>query len=275
MRTVLMSCIVITLLLLAVGLVQADDGVQGDAKAAHISPFWGSAISQWDWWIVHWAKARELDPDLVAAVIRKESIGRVDAEGPYGSVGLMMVLPAEESGLSWRPSAKELKQPGVNLQWGTGILKEIIRDSGGNLLTALAAYNGGWDQLHLASTERYAHSTLTYYAYAIAARHGYSYQESKVWTMVLMTRVNGHIERIQTHTSGHFLAPCFERAVQFRALYPEMVDAPRVRVTRFLDEQGREVLIDAWLFVGGLERYVKEHKAGVAYLSVLPAGYLP
>ena len=54
-----------------------------------------------------------------------------------------------------------------------------------------------------------------------------------------------------------------------------MANAPRVRVTRFLDEQGREVFIDAWLFVGGLERYVKEHKAGVAYVSVLPMGHLP
>ncbi len=253
----------------------AGDGVQDDVEEAHISPFWGSAISQWDGWIVYWAKDRELDPDLVAAVIRKESIGRVDAEGPSGAVGLMMVLPAEASGLSWRPSAKELKQPGLNLQWGTGILKEIIRESNGNVLTALAAYNGGWDQLYLASTERYAHSVLTYYAYAIAARHGYSYQESKVWTLVLMTRVNGHIEHIQTHTSGHFLAPCFEGAVEFRALYPDMVHAPRVRVTRFLDQEGREVLIDAWLFVGGMERYVKEQKAGVAYLPALPVGYVP
>jgi len=261
--------------LLAGGPAQADDGAHGDVEEVHISPFWGGAISQWDWWIVHWAQKRELDPDLVAAVIRKESIGRVDAEGPYGAVGLMMVLPAEESGLSWRPSAKELKQPGLNLQWGTGILKEIIRESGGDLLTALAAYNGGWEQLYLASTERFAHSVLTYYAYAIAARHGYGYQESKVWTMVLMTRVDGHIERIQTHTSGHFLAPCFEGAVAFRALYPDMANAPRVRVTRFLDEQGREVLVDAWLFVGGLERDVKARKAGVAYLSALPVGYLP
>jgi len=84
----------------------------------------------------------------------------------------MMVLPAEISGLSWRPSAEELRQPNVNLRWGTGILKQILRDSGGDLFKALAAYNGGWGQIHLRVTRRYAADLLTNYARAVAVRSG-------------------------------------------------------------------------------------------------------
>lgn len=224
----------------------------------HLSPYWGGAISQWSRRILHWADERELDPDLVAAVIRKESIGQASAVGPSGSVGLMMVMPAEKSGMSWRPSAEELKVPNVNIRWGTGMLKEILRETGGDLLRALAAYNGGWEQTNIPSTQRYAQNVLTYYAYAIAARHGYSYQESKIWTLVLMKRVDGRIKWIKTRTSGEFLAPCFGGAVAFRRLFPEMASAPRTQVAHFIDAQGRDVLVDAWLFVGGQDRPVNE-----------------
>ncbi len=236
-------------LLIAVSPATAGANTESAAEG-HLSPYWGGAISQWSHLIVHWANERELDPDLIAAVIRKESIGHAGAEGPSGAVGLMMVMPAEISGLSWRPSAEELKKPNVNLRWGTGMLKEILRETGGDLSTALAAYNGGWEQVHIPSTQRYAHNVLAYYAYAIAARHGYSYQESKKWTLVLMTREDGRITRFQAHTSGEFLAPCFDGAVEFRQLFPEMIDAPRTRVTRFTDDEGHDVLVDAWLFVG-------------------------
>jgi hypothetical protein len=228
----------------------------GDTEAGEdrISPYWGGAISQWSRWIVYWAHEREVDPDLVAAVIRKESIGRASAEGPSGAVGLMMVMPAETSGLSWRPSTEELKQPSVNLRWGTGMLKQIIRDAGGDLFNALAAYNGGWEQTHIPSTARYAQSVLSFYAYAIAARHGYTYQESKQWTMALMTRVNGHITEMQVYTSNEHPVPCFGGALAFRKLFPDMVNAPRTRVTHFVDEEGHDVLVDAWLLVGSPER---------------------
>jgi hypothetical protein len=132
------------------------------------------------------------------------------------------------------------------------------------LLRALAAYNGGWDQLDLVSTERYAYSVLTYYAYAIAARHGYSYQESKVWSMVIMTRRDGRIKLIRTASSGHFLAPCFDNARNFRKNYPDMVSAPRTSVAHFVDGEGHDVLIDVWLFVGGLDKHVDQMLIGTA-----------
>lgn len=240
--------------------VPASAAYSPDAVAEddRISPFWGGAISQWTRAIVYWAAERELDADLVAAVVRSESIGQASAEGPYGAVGLMMVLPAEVSGLSWRPSAEELKQPNINLRWGTGILKQILRDAGGDLFTSLAAYNGGWEQTDIPSTKRYAQTVLGFYASAIAARHGYGYQESKSWTMAFMTRLDGHITKMQTYSSSDEPQPCFEGAIGFRRFFPEMVSAPRTRVTQFTNQEGRSVMVDAWLFVGGPDRPADE-----------------
>ena len=240
-----------------------------------LSPYWGGAISQWSPWILYWANERELDPDLVAAVVRKESIGRATAEGPYGAVGLMMVMSSETSGFSWRPTAEELKHPNVNLRWGTGMLKQIIRDAGGDVMRTLAAYNGGWEQVHLAETESYAQSVLTFYAYAVAGRHGYSYQESKVWSLVTMTRVDGRVNLIRTLTSGHFLVPCFEDAAGFREFFPDMSDAIRTRVVHFTDEDGRDILVDAWLFVGAPDRPAGEMAVNAMPPEAPHVGRLP
>jgi len=245
------------------------------AEDDRISPFWGGAISQWNRAIVYWAAERELDADLVAAVVRSESIGQANAEGPSGAVGLMMVLPAEISGLSWRPSAEELRQPNVNLRWGTGILKQILRDSGGDLFKALAAYNGGWEQTDIPSTKQYAQTVLGFYASAIAARHGYSYQESKSWTMVFMTRIDGHITKMKAHSSSDNPQPCFEGAIGFRRLFPEMVTAPRTKVTQFTNQEGREVTVDAWLFVGGPDRIADEALVRIAPPEAPRVGHRP
>ena len=109
MRTTLRIALILAATLnLAIAPLGAGASTEGGSAEDSLSPFWGSAISQWTRWIVYWANERELDPDLVAAVVRKESIGQATAEGPYGAVGLMMVMPAEISGLSWRPSSAEL-----------------------------------------------------------------------------------------------------------------------------------------------------------------------
>ena len=276
MITILRICVVLVIaLLLNVSSLGAEANTEGNTGSDHLSPYWGGAISQWGRLILYWSNLREIDPDLVAAVIRKESIGRADAQGPQGATGLMMVMPAEASGLSWRPSAEQLKQPSLNLRWGTGILREIIEDSDGNLKSALAAYNGGWDQLHLTVTEEYAQSVLTYYAYALAARHGYSYQDSEIWSLVLMKRVDGRIKLIQNASSGHFLVPCFQGAVPFREIFPSMASAPRSQVAHYVDAQGHDVRIDAWLFVGQPSRPSGETQISAGPLILPRAGHKP
>jgi hypothetical protein len=269
------AMLAIVALSVAVYPVEAGTHKESASEGDRLSPFWGGAISQWTRHIVYWANEREIDPDLVASIVRNESIGHADAEGPSGAVGLMMVMPAETSGMSWRPSAQELKQPNVNIRWGTGMLKEIISDARGDLFRALAAYNGGWEQVHIASTQRFAHKVLSYYVYAIAARHGYNYEESKNWTLVLMTREDGRITSMRAHASEPYALPCFGGAVQFRKLFPNMVSAPRTRVIHFVDDQNHDILVDAWLFIGEPSVAAGETQVSAAPPALLRTGHRP
>ncbi len=80
-----------------------------------------------------------LDPAWVFAVIAQESMGEPDVVGGdrVGSVGLMQIAP-----FAWRPSARELLNPGINIRWGMGILSELY-SRGENIRWTLAAYNCG------------------------------------------------------------------------------------------------------------------------------------
>jgi hypothetical protein len=112
-----------------------------------------------------------VDPDLIASVIWKESRGNPRARGPVGAVGLMMVMPSD-AGFTWRPTAQELYVPETNLFWGVRALSTVIRDSKGDLYAALAAYNGGWEQIQYRGPRRFASDIIDEYARAVAVRHG-------------------------------------------------------------------------------------------------------
>lgn len=151
----------------------ARQPTQPPAPPSHLSPYWPETIQRWEPIILEEAQRRGLDPDLIAAVIWKESNGWPSRRGPVGAVGLMMVMP-KEAGFSWRPTAEELMVPSTNIFWGARALSIIVRQSEGDLFNALAAYNGGWEQVHLRVTRRYAQSVLLEYARAVAARNGLS-----------------------------------------------------------------------------------------------------
>ncbi|MGD1997220.1 MAG: transglycosylase SLT domain-containing protein [Anaerolineae bacterium] len=151
--------------------IAAGSPQQSPSTITQLSPYWGHAIQRWEPIIVEEAHRRGLDPDLIAAVIWKESLGRPYARGPAGAVGLMMVMP-KEAGFPWRPTARGLENPHLNVFWGTRTLSIILGQSHGDLYSALAAYNGGWGQIHLSGPRRYAEGVLSFYARALALRYG-------------------------------------------------------------------------------------------------------
>ncbi|HIE39298.1 MAG TPA: lytic transglycosylase domain-containing protein [Anaerolineales bacterium] len=157
--------------LLSPHLVAAHPTTQTPDPDASLSPYWGPAVQRWEPIILEYAQQRGLDPDLIAALIWKESRGQPDARGPAGAVGLMMVMP-KEAGFSWRPTAEALEEPWRNVFWGARALSIVIRQSNGDLYHALAAYNGGWEQTHLRGPRRYAADILDTYARAVAVRCG-------------------------------------------------------------------------------------------------------
>lgn len=152
-----------------------------------ISSIWEPTIQQWAPQIAALSEAYGLHPDFIAAVIKEESNGRQDGISRVGAVGLMGVMPAGP-GLEWRPSAEELMTPSINLRWGVSILSEVIRQSGGDLSSALAAYSGGWDQVSNRVPQDYAASVLNNYGRAVASRSGVSPDIASQWTIAIEMR---------------------------------------------------------------------------------------
>ncbi|HEX3316854.1 MAG TPA: lytic transglycosylase domain-containing protein [Solirubrobacteraceae bacterium] len=93
------------------------------------------------------ARAKHLDPALIAAVIYAETKFRARTSSA-GAQGLMQVTPDtarfiahRSGGTSFRES--DLSDPQINIQYGTYYLRYLLDRYGGNETLALAAYNGG------------------------------------------------------------------------------------------------------------------------------------
>ncbi|MCS7324331.1 MAG: transglycosylase SLT domain-containing protein [Thermoflexales bacterium] len=99
--------------------------------------------------VVREANARALDPLLVFALIRQESLFEPFALSSAAASGLMQVIPSTgreiHSELSWPPdyTTADLQKPFVSIRFGTHYLAKQRDFFGGDLYAALAAYNGG------------------------------------------------------------------------------------------------------------------------------------
>jgi soluble lytic murein transglycosylase len=100
------------------------------------------------WGLVNAAAGRkELDPFLVAALIRQESLFNPDARSGSDARGLMQLLPstaeryAAMAGVAASPL--DLYDPNVSVALGTTYLKQLFGMFNGDVFKAVAAYNGG------------------------------------------------------------------------------------------------------------------------------------
>jgi len=86
------------------------------------------------------ARRADIPPGLVFAVIQVESAFNRFAISPAGARGLMQIMPfwREEIG---RPQ-DNLFRPRINLRYGCTILRYYLDREDGDILQALAAYNG-------------------------------------------------------------------------------------------------------------------------------------
>jgi soluble lytic murein transglycosylase len=88
-----------------------------------------------------------LDPYLLLAVMRRESLFKPDARSPAGAVGLLMLLPTTARRAAMvlgRPPLREdqLVVPGTAIDLGAWYLSELLGRFG-DAVVALAAYNAG------------------------------------------------------------------------------------------------------------------------------------
>ncbi len=97
--------------------------------------------------ILREARAQDLDPVLVVAVIEVESAGYHLAVSHVGAMGLMQILPAtgkelaDRMNIEWK-GPDTLFDPTINVKLGTAYLRQLT-DRFGCVHTALAAYNWG------------------------------------------------------------------------------------------------------------------------------------
>jgi len=87
------------------------------------------------------AKANEVDPALVHAVIAAESNYNPKAVSNKGAIGLMQIMP--DTGRRFGAKVKDLYSPGRNIAVGVRYLAELIEMFDGNIELALASYNAG------------------------------------------------------------------------------------------------------------------------------------
>ena len=106
------------------------------------------------------AAAYHLDPALVAAVIYEESSFDDQSVSQEGAIGLMQLLPSTAIWISTKNenadfNPKSLKDPAVNIFYGCWYLRYLL-DRYGNMELALAAYNGGTENVDrwIASAKR-------------------------------------------------------------------------------------------------------------------------
>ena len=94
------------------------------------------------------AQARDLDPLLLAALVRQESLFEPVAESYAGARGLGQVMPATGEGIARNLgiddfSLDDLYRPSVGIRFGAYYLAVQMGRFDNQILLALAAYNGG------------------------------------------------------------------------------------------------------------------------------------
>ena len=237
-----------------------------------LSSFWSPAVRRWDSLIVEHAQNRGMDPDLVAAVIWKESLGRAQSRGPVGAVGLMGLMPFD-----WRPPADELEQPWTNLFWGTRALAHTIRDGDGDLFYSLAAYNGGWGQIHLRVTRRYATEVLTDYARAVAVRSGLPVDGD--WVAIFAVEGTPDPHTITVISPTRSPARYTERPWHQTDIPTAPAGMPpHATVIAFENEQGVACQVNMWLVAEGstaLASPTNRTTSSSRHLAVEPARAMP
>jgi Transglycosylase SLT domain len=85
------------------------------------------------------AKANELQPELVRAVMRQESQFYPCAVSEKGAQGLMQLMPS----IAEQFAVRDVFDPKQNVEAGAKYLKQLFDKYKGNLGLALAAYNAG------------------------------------------------------------------------------------------------------------------------------------
>jgi soluble lytic murein transglycosylase len=90
----------------------------------------------------------QVDPFLVAGIIREESLYDPKALSPVGAMGLMQLMPKTANRVAGRlglgaVDRRQLFNAPTNIQIGSQYVAELLQSFDGNVIQAVAAYNAG------------------------------------------------------------------------------------------------------------------------------------
>jgi soluble lytic murein transglycosylase-like protein/TolA-binding protein len=93
------------------------------------------------------AKEEDIDPNLVSAVMRQESIFNPGIVSPAGAIGLMQIMPYTAEQLAGDLKipfvVDSLYKPSYNIRLGTYYLKQLLEKFNDNFVLVLSSYNAG------------------------------------------------------------------------------------------------------------------------------------
>lgn len=121
-------------------------GVRPPAAAASVSGVLSTAlpknIEQYQSIIEEASALHGVPANLIAAMMWQESRGKKGAVSPVGAMGLMQIMPgtAKELGIP----LSELTDPRRNIFGGAEYMSKKLKETKGDIPTALAAYNAGF-----------------------------------------------------------------------------------------------------------------------------------
>lgn len=108
----------------------------------YIYPFYYQDI------VYHWSLEYEIEPFLVASIIKNESKFEPNAISVKGAAGLMQLMPETAAWIAKQARVKEysadkINDPETNIRLGTWYIDSLKNEFEGNEILMLAAYNGG------------------------------------------------------------------------------------------------------------------------------------
>ncbi|MBQ7133323.1 MAG: lytic transglycosylase domain-containing protein [Ruminococcus sp.] len=162
------GCSIATLILVCfviLGLLLFSTNVLNDVKTKVMAQFYPQEYSEY---VSQYSEMYSVDEALVYAVIRTESGFRAEVESSAGAVGLMQIMPSTFDYLQSLESdsvvytQEELKNPEINIKYGTYYLFILLQHYNGSEQLAVAAYNAGLSNVDSWLTDsRYSSDGIT------------------------------------------------------------------------------------------------------------------